>query len=96
MGLLAGVLHGANRICNDGSGRCSVLCVVGTSMCGCFGWSGAVMYKIPVKRADVYAARARIQLDKQSGRETPEWVKKLAEVDISAWERWEKRWSKKR
>lgn len=49
------------------------------------------MYTIPVKQADVYAARARVNVDKQSGVKTPDWIVKLAEVDISAWERWEER-----
>ena len=42
--------------------------------------------KPPVKvtRADVYAAQARVLLDKQLGREgeTPEWVKRLAKVAL--------------
>lgn len=38
--------------------------------------------KIAVRRAHIYAARARVDLDRQSGRDTEAWIKQLAEVEI--------------
>jgi len=37
--------------------------------------------RIVVRRSHVYAARARVDLDRQSGRETEAWIKSLAETD---------------
>lgn len=37
---------------------------------------------IRVTRADVYAARTRVELDRQSGLVSPAWVHKLAQVDL--------------
>jgi len=47
------------------------------------------MYRIPEKPLDVYEARARVERDKQSGKQTPDWVVRLAETDTSLWDRWE-------
>lgn len=37
---------------------------------------------IRVRRSQVYAARARLSLDKQSGRKPEWWVERLAAVDV--------------
>jgi hypothetical protein len=42
------------------------------------------MAKVRVSRADVYAARARIALDKQNHEESPGWVQRLAQVTLGA------------
>lgn len=40
--------------------------------------------KVKVSRADVYAARTRVELDKQNNQETPEWVVRVANLALGA------------